>query len=105
MAARRGRIVLLAISATLAVGASGCGGQGESQPTEEPSIAGKLSVIDGGASASDFQVMLDCLVASGAPGTETDQKVADTLVASWEQSSKQDSLYAFSQAAASLYGC
>jgi hypothetical protein len=87
------------------MGATSCAGQGGSQPTPEPNVAEQLSVVDGQVSAADFQQMLDCLTSTGAPGTETEVQVGDTLVASWEQSSKKDSLYAFSLAGASLYGC
>ena len=102
----RASIAALAAAAVVGLGATGCASEGTSQSSAPPpSNAEKLSVIDGSASAEDFQQMLDCLTASGAPGTETEQEVADTMVASWQQSSKQDSLYDFSQALASLYNC
>jgi hypothetical protein len=105
MAPNRGTVAILPVAAALVMGATSCAGQGGSQPTPEPSVAEQLSVVDGQAAASDFQEMVDCLTSSGAPGTETEVQVGDTLVAAWEQSSKKDSLYAFSRAAASVYGC
>jgi hypothetical protein len=105
VAPNRGAVAILAVAAALVIGAASCGGQGGSQPTPEPSVAEQLSVVDGQASAAQFELMVDCLTSSGAPGTETEVQVGDTLVAAWEKSSKKDSLYAFSRAAASVYGC
>jgi hypothetical protein len=45
-----------------------------------------------------FQDVLDCIKASGIEGAETEEKIGDTLVASWEQSSQQDSLLEWAQA-------
>jgi hypothetical protein len=86
------------------MGASSCDEEA-TQADNEPTIAEKLSAIDGYASASEFQGKLDCLVATGSPGTETEETVADTLVAAWNASSKSDSLWDFTQAAASVYNC
>jgi hypothetical protein len=97
-------MILVFTLAAVSVGASGCGGEQATQTTE-PSVAEKLATIDGNASATAFESTVSCLTASGAAGTETEIKVADTLVASWEQSSKADSLWEFSRALASLYGC
>jgi hypothetical protein len=99
------RIVpMLLAAAALGVATAGCG-TGTAQPTQDESPAEMLSAVDGTASADDFQQMLDCLTATGAPGTETEEAVGDTMVASWDASSKQDTLYDFSAALASVYGC
>lgn len=102
----RTRLATLGAVVAIAAGAAGCGTQTSSERTSlPPSTAEKLSVIDGNASSADFQALLDCVTATGAPGTGTELQVADALVASWQKSSKQDSLYGFSKAVASVYGC
>lgn len=98
-------IGLVGLAAALGVGASSCGTEDTAGPTGEPSVAEKLSVVDGAASVGQFQGLLDCLTASGGPGTETEEKVGDTLVAAWQESSGIDTLWDFSKATASLYGC
>jgi hypothetical protein len=52
-----------------------------------------LAVIDGDPSEeAAFQAAIDCIMDSGIKGAETERKVGDTLVASWEQSGKQNTL-------------
>jgi hypothetical protein len=63
------------------------------------SVAYKLAVIDGDPSEEEaFQSAIDCIMGSDIKGAETEVKVGDTLVASWEQSGKQDSLLEWAQA-------
>jgi hypothetical protein len=76
-------VVLLAASACSSDGGGG----------KKNSVAYKLAVIDGDASEqSDFQKVIDCIMASGIKGAETEEKVGDTLVASWQAGGKRGSL-------------
>jgi hypothetical protein len=62
-------------------------------------VAYKLAVIDGDPSEeAAFQSAIDCIMASGIKGAETERKVGDTLVASWQASGKQGSLLEWAQA-------
>ena len=109
MRIRKGRLVLSMAVAAILMGGSGC--DGEATPSSQQFAASQstpadqLAAIDGSASASDFQGVLDCLVASGSPGTKTEQQIADTTLASWNASSQRDSLWAFTKALGSVYGC
>jgi hypothetical protein len=80
--------------------AAGCDSSGSSaRQGESLSVAYKLAVIDGDASEEGaFQDVIDCIMGSGIKGAETEVKVGDTLVASWQASSKQDSLLEWGQA-------
>ena len=61
--------------------------------------AEKLAVIHGDiGTAPEFQRVIDCIMASGIEGAETEEQVGDTLYASWEQSGKQDTLLEWAQA-------
>ena len=42
--------------------------------------------------------MIDCIMASGIEGAETEEKVGDTLYASWEASAQSESLLEWAQA-------
>ena len=78
-------------------GNQGSGNQGGGSP-QGLSVAYKLAVIDGDPSEeAAFQAAIDCIMASGIEGAETEAKVGDTLVASWEQSGKQLSLLEWAQ--------
>jgi hypothetical protein len=58
----------------------------------------RLAVIDGDPSEeAAFQAAIDCIMDSGIKGAETERKVGDTLVASWEQSGKQNTLLEWTQ--------
>jgi hypothetical protein len=58
-----------------------------------------LAVLDGDPSEeAAFQDVIDCIMASGIKGAETEEKVGDTLYASWKQSSQQDTLLEWAQA-------
>lgn len=73
---------------------SGVGGDGA--PTE--TVAYKLAVVDGDASEEGaFQEAIDCIMATGIQGAETEEKVGDTLYASWQQSSQETSLLEWAQ--------
>lgn len=75
-------------------GSSGGGGDGG-----HPSVAYELAVIDGNASeASAFQSSIDCIMASGIKGAETEQRVGDTLYASWKAGGQRGSLLQWAQA-------
>lgn len=93
------------MAAILGLGATGCGSTTTIDSSPPASNADKLSAIDDSGSSADFQDILDCLTASGETGTETESEVSDTIVASWNQSSQQDTLYDWAQALASFYGC
>jgi hypothetical protein len=89
--------IALAIGMLLLVGAACDSGGGSSHNSS--SVAYKLAVIDGDPSEeAAFQEVIDCVMASGIKGAETEQKVGDTLVASWQASSKQDSLLEWGRA-------
>jgi hypothetical protein len=78
-------------------GTSSGDGIGATSP-EKLSVAYKLAVIDGDPSEeAAFQAAIDCIMASGIKGAETERKVGDTLVASWEQSGKQGTLLEWAQ--------
>lgn len=66
---------------------------------EPPSVAYKLSAIDVGDGSEEaaFQDAIDCIQASGIKGAETEMKVGDTLVASWEAGGKPVSLLEWAQ--------
>ena len=73
-------------------GTSSGDGTGATAP-EELSAAYKLAVIDGDPSEEPaFQAAIDCIMASGIEGAETEEKIGDTLVASWEKSGKGTTL-------------
>ncbi len=73
---------------------------GTSQPAPgTETVAYKLAVIHGDSSAEpEFQRIIDCIQASGIEGGETEEQVGDTLVASWEQSGKRETLLEWAQA-------
>lgn len=79
---------------------------GESVPAEvgegsvsDESVAYKLAAIHGDLSAQDeFQRILDCVIASGIEGGETEEEVGDVLVASWEESAQRETLLEWAQA-------
>jgi hypothetical protein len=78
-------------------GTSSGDGMGPTSP-EKLSVAYKLAVIDGDSSEdAAFQAAIDCIMSSGIEGAETETKVGDTLVASWQQSGKQLSLLEWAQ--------
>ena len=78
-------------------GNQGSGNSGGGSP-RGLSVAYKLAVIDGDPSEeAAFQAAIDCIMASGIKGAETERKVGDTLVASWEQSGKQLTLLEWAQ--------
>lgn len=67
----------------------------------EPSIEYKLATINGDPSSQgEFRMILDQLQAGGGNcNPEPDREhVADVIVASWQQSSKEDSLLEFARA-------
>jgi hypothetical protein len=98
MEVRRARSCFVVATIVLILLATACGSGGGSSKYNL-SVAYKLAVIDGDASEeSDFQDVIDCIMASGIKGAETEQKVGDTLVASWKASSQQDSLVEWGQA-------
>ena len=71
----------------------------EVAPTESFSVAYKLAAVHGDLSSEpEFQRVLDCVQASGIEGGETEERIGDTLVASWEASGKADTLLEWAQA-------
>ena len=57
-----------------------------------------LAAVDGDLSEeAAFQDAIDCIMSSGIEGAETETKVGDTLVASWEAGGKQGSLLEWAQ--------
>jgi hypothetical protein len=69
----------------------------EPDPATE-SVAYKLAIVDGDASKeAAFQDAIDCIMASGIEGAETEEKVGDTLYASWEAGGKPGSLLEWAQ--------
>ncbi len=109
MRIRKGLPLLLVAAVAILMGGSGC--DGEATPSSQQfaasqsSPADQLAGIDGSASASDFQGVLDCLVASGSPGTNSEQGIADTTLAAWNASSQKDTLWAFTKALGTVNGC
>jgi hypothetical protein len=86
-------VLLLAAACDDTGGTSG----GTSVP-DNPSVAYKLAAIDGDLSEeAAFQDAIDCIMASGIEGAETEEKVGDTLVASWQQSGKSGTLLEWAQ--------
>jgi hypothetical protein len=70
---------------------SGDPGAGIVVGNQPPSSAAyRLSVLDvgDGSETTAFQADIDCIMASGIEGAETEDKVADTLYAGWLQSSQ-----------------
>jgi hypothetical protein len=66
--------------------------------TDSYSVAYKLAVVDGDPGEEDeFQAAIDCIMATGIRGAETEEKVGDTLVSSWQQSGQRDSLLEWAQ--------
>jgi hypothetical protein len=65
---------------------------------EKLSVAYKLAVIDGDPSEEPaFQAAIECIMASGIEGAETEEKIGDTLVPSWEKSGKGTTLLEWAQ--------
>lgn len=92
----------LGLAAVLVLGGYACGfdsSEPDADRSSEPSVAYMLAVIDGNPSEEgEFQEVLDCIRASGIKGAETEEQIGDVLVASWEESGKQDSLLEWARA-------
>lgn len=79
-------------------GGGGAGSGGGSGDSGQESVAYKLAVVGGDASdEAAFQDVIDCIMASGIQGAETEEKVGDTLYASWQESSQETSLLEWGQ--------
>jgi hypothetical protein len=97
------RYTKLAVGTVLLLGIA-CSSPSSNPDTSKPvpgseSVAYKLAVIGGDANdEAAFQDVIDCILASGIEGAETEEKVGDTLYASWRQSSQSDSLLEWAQA-------
>jgi hypothetical protein len=91
------RFTALVFGALLILG-SACA-SGSSDPEQETeSVAYKLAVVGGDASdEAVFQDAIDCIMASGIEGAETEQRVGDTLYASWVEGGKPGSLLEWAQ--------
>ena len=89
------RVIALLLGGLLILGAA-CSTSSSNPTSDDPysdpdptteSLAYKLAVIGGDASdEAAFQDVIDCIMASGIEGAETEEQVGDTLYASWEQS-------------------
>lgn len=91
-------VIAIGIVPALLFGAA-CKSTSSSVNPADYSTAYKLAVIDGDSrEEADFQRAIDCIMATGIKGAGTEEKVGDTLYASWQQSSKQDSLLEWAQA-------
>jgi NAD(P)H-hydrate repair Nnr-like enzyme with NAD(P)H-hydrate epimerase domain len=95
----RGAITALLV--TLLVSGTACTSP-ESVAREE-SVAYKLAVVDGDpGKEEEFQEIIDCIMATGIEGAETEEQVGDTLVASWEAGGRPGSLLSWAQALCSM---
>lgn len=73
--------------------ACGTSDEGPAVDPDDYSVAEKLGVVHGDiGTAGEFQRIIDCIMSSGIEGAETEERVGDVLVASWEESGKRDSL-------------
>jgi hypothetical protein len=98
---KKSTILVLVVLLVLGVGCGNSGshdpGMGGDNPTTE-TVSYKLAVVDGDASeGAAFQDAIDCILASGIKGAETEEKVGDTLYASWQESSQETSLLDWAQ--------
>jgi hypothetical protein len=90
--------ILMLCGAMFAGAACSTDTDSEEDLTEE-SVAYKLAALHGDlGTEAEFQRIIDCIMASGIEGAETEEKEGDTLYASWEQSSQQDSLLEWARA-------
>lgn len=98
-----GTMLMLAVACDSGSGSSGGPGSGavsggDSSGSGQESVAYKLAVVDGDASEeAAFQDVIDCIMSSGIKGAETEQKVGDTLYASWQASSQETTLLEWGQ--------
>ena len=101
-----GKATALVVGALLLVGAACSSSDGgdaapadAAAPTKNYSVAYKLAVVGGDSSdEAAFQDAIDCIMASGIRGAETEKKVGDTLVASWQAGGKSGTLLEWAQA-------
>jgi hypothetical protein len=93
------KAIAVAAAALVLVGAAcDSGGVSSGNEPQELSVAYKLAVVDGDPSReAAFQAAIDCIMASGIEGAETEERVGDTLVASWEQGGKPGTLLEWAQ--------
>lgn len=93
------KLAILMLCGVLLTGAA-CSTNTDSEPDlSEKSVAYKLAALHGDlGTEAEFQRIIDCVRASGIEGAETEEKVGDTLYASWEQSSQQESLLEWARA-------
>jgi hypothetical protein len=95
-----GALLLLATACGPSAGGSMGGGStgAGSADTATLSVAAKLAIVDGDESeTAAFQDVVDCIMASGIKGAETEEKVGDTLYASWKASSQEETLLEWGQ--------
>jgi len=105
------RLILITLAAlTFGCGASGGRPNAPPAPTPTPSIEYKLTIISTGGSydasvETEFRRILDVIQAGGTCNPEPNRvKIADTMVAGWEQTAKRDTLLEYGQALASICG-
>lgn len=80
-------------------GGTSTGDGGGTSTLDEETVAYKLAAVGGSlGDEAAFQAVLDCIMASGIKGAETEMKVADTLYASWAASSQAETLLEWGQA-------
>lgn len=92
---RRSAILILVV---LLLSTVACTEASEPAPTRE-TVAYKLAVIDGDPGKEPaFQRVIDCIMASGIEGAETEERVGDVLVASWQEAGQPGTLLEWAQA-------
>jgi hypothetical protein len=92
------KATVFAVTALLLVAAA-CQDKGGTSVPKNPSTAHEMAVINGDPSEeAAFQNVIDCVMASGIQGAETEEKVGDTLFASWNAGGKPGTLLEWSQA-------
>ena len=93
------KLVVIAVGTMLMLGtACESSSSGGGSDSGDESVAYKLAVVSGDAGdEAAFEAVIDCIMATGIKGAETEEKVGDTLYASWEQSSQETTLLEWGQ--------
>lgn len=91
------RFTALILSALLLLGVA-CASDSSDSESGTETVAYKLAVVGGDAGdEAAFQDAIDCIMASGIEGAETEERVGDTLYASWVEGGKPGSLLEWAQ--------
>jgi hypothetical protein len=69
----------------------------------QSSPAGRMAAVDGSASASAYQGVMDCVVA--AEPSLTDEEIELEMVGSWNVNGRRDSLWSYTKGTSILFNC